>query len=91
MQNKSMSHKTLLTTVLAILVGGGVPQCFALQEEIDMQEETSRSNGEAREKSSEQSTASESNEEQSESEPATRFTPTEKIRAADTISLPVDI
>lgn len=91
MQNKSTSQKTLLVTILAILVGGGMPPCFALQEEVDIQEETSRSSSEAQEKSSKPSTTSETNEEQSESEPATRFTPTEKIRAADTISLPVDI
>ena len=90
MRNKLISHKKIFCVLLSLFIGGGASLCFALQEEIDAQEEPSNVSVEAQEDSA-QTPASESAEEESKSEPATRFTPTEKIRAADTISLPVDI
>ena len=64
---------------------------FALQEETDEQEQPSSAGAEASEEPSAQPTAPETAQQKLESEPATRFTPSEKIGAADTISLPVDI
>jgi hypothetical protein len=91
MRNKSITCKKSLSILLSLLLGGNVLLCNAQQEEADLGLEPSTTETEAAAETSTQSETTEPGDKQPESEPASRFTPTEKIGAADTISLPVDI
>ncbi len=91
MQSRSRLKNGGLAIVLTLTIGVVTTPCLAQEQQSEPAAESGAAETDSPSTSSTRSETVETDAENPEAEPATRFTPTEKIGAADTVSLPVDI
>jgi hypothetical protein len=86
-----MLGKHICAGILCCIVTGFGFSVYAQENGAEVSADQSTAEAESAEAPQSKSNAAGAGSQKSDSEPATRFTPTEKIGAADTVSLPVDI
>lgn len=91
MQSRSRPLNSGIAIVLILTIGMVTIPCLAQQQKSESAAESGADETDPLSTSSTRSETAEPDTENPEAEAATRFTPTEKIGAADTVSLPVDI
>lgn len=91
MQSRSRLQNGGLAIVMILTIGLVTTPCLAQEQQSESADESDAAETDSPSTSSTRSETADTDVENPEAEPATRFTPTEKIGAADTVSLPVDI